>query len=82
MVPDNVDIRAYPNPVTDYVTIDISDSLEISKIEIIDLYGRILRTEANINSSSVTLQRGNLQTGIYILRIHSAEIYTKDIMVR
>ena len=52
------------------------------KIEVIDLYGRILQTTDNINSSSVTLPRGNLQTGIYILRIHSAKIYTKDIMIR
>ena len=82
MQPYKESILVYPNPVSDYVTIEISDSLEISKIEIIDLYGRILRTTDNINSSSVTLQRGDLVTGIYILRIHAGEIYTKDIMVR
>jgi hypothetical protein len=79
---DKESILVYPNPTKYYVTIEISNNLEISKIEIIDLYGRILRTTDNINSTSVTLQRGDLQTGIYILRIHAADIYTKDIFIR
>ncbi len=60
LLPDKESILVYPNPVTDYVTIEMSDSIEITSIEIIDLYGRILRTEDNINSTSVTLQRGDL----------------------
>ena len=82
MEPEHVSINVFPNPVTDYMIVEITDSLEISKIEIIDLYGRILRTIDNINTHSVTLQKGDLQTGIYILRVHAGDIHTKDIMVR
>ena len=81
MKPDKESILVYPNPVTNSVTIEISNNLEISKIEIFDLYGRILRITDNINSPSVTLQRGDLQTGIYILRIHAADIYTRNIFI-
>ena len=66
MQPDKERILVYPNPV----------------IEIIDLYGRILSTTGNINSTSVTLKRGDLQTGIYILRIHAVNIYSKNIFIR
>ena len=82
MQPDKERILVYPNPVMDYVTIEISNNLEISKIEIIDLYGRILSTTGYINSTSVNLKRGDLQTGIYILRIHAVNIYSKNIFIR
>jgi hypothetical protein len=82
MAPDNVDILIYPNPVTDYLTIEIADNLQIAKIEIIDLYGRILRTIDNININSTTIQRGDLLSGIYLLRIHSDDIYTREIFIR
>jgi len=81
MQPGKESILVYPNPVTDHVTVEISNNLEISKIEIFDLYGRKLRILDNINSTAVTLQRDNLQTGIYILRIHAADTHIKKIFV-
>jgi len=82
MLPDKENILIYPNPVTDYLTIELADNLQISKIEIIDLYGRILRTIDHINYNSTTIQRGDLLSGIYLLRIHADDIYTKDIIIR
>jgi len=79
--PDKESILVYPNPVESYVTVEILNNRKISKVEIFDLYGRILRITDNINNSSVTLQRGDLQRGIYILRIHAADIYTRDIII-
>jgi hypothetical protein len=77
--PDKENILVYPNPVKSHVTVEISDHRKISKVEIIDLYGRKVRIADNINDSSVTLQRGDLQTGIFILRIHADHIYTREI---
>ena len=83
LIPEIVDIQVYPNPVMDYMTIETPDSINITKVEIVDLYGRILSTTDNINNTSVTIQKGNLQTGIYILRIHTGNyIHTADVMVR
>jgi hypothetical protein len=74
-------ILVYPNPVRKHVTVEISNNSLISKIEVFDLYGRILKIKDNINSTSVTLQRGDLQTGVYMLRIHASDIHTEKIFV-
>jgi len=81
MQPGKESILVYPNPVTNHVTVEISNNSEISKIEVFDLYGRMLRIKDNISNTSVILQRGDLQTGIYILRIHAADIHTRKIFI-
>jgi hypothetical protein len=81
MQPARESILVYPNPVTNHVTVEISNNSEISKIEVFDLYSRMLRIKDNINGNSVTLQRGNLKTGIYILKIHAADIHTRKIFI-
>jgi hypothetical protein len=82
MSPDKEKIRIFPNPVSDYLIIEIADSLKIFKIEIIDLCGKILRTIDHINSNSTTIKRGDLLSGFYFLRIHADDIYTRDIIIR
>ena len=74
-------ILVYPNPVVDHVTIEMPENAEISSIELFDPYGRKLRIMDDINSGSVTLQRGDLQTGMYILRIHATDIYNRQIFI-
>jgi cubilin len=79
--PDKKGILVYPNPAEDIVTIETANKHEISKIEFFDLYGRLIRIEDNVNSSTVTLQIGDLQTGIYLLRIRATDMYTKNISI-
>ena len=72
----------YPNPFIDYATIKLSDAIQTLKIEIIDIYGRTVRTIDNINSNSVTIYRDNLPSGIYFIRIHSDDTYVKKVIIR
>jgi hypothetical protein len=71
MLSDKDNILIFPSPVSDYFI-----------IEIIDLSGRLLRTIDKINSNSKTIQRRDLLSGIYLLRIHANDIYTRDIIMR
>jgi hypothetical protein len=50
-------------------------------LEITDLAGRIILTQA-VSSSSATLHIGALQKGIYLLKIHTADAcYTRRVML-
>jgi len=72
----------YPNPFTDYTTIELPDAVHTKKIELIDIHGRTVRSIDNVNSNSVTIHRDNLPSGIYFIRIHSNDTYVKKVVIR
>jgi len=74
--------QSYPNPFTNYTTIKLSDFVHTQKIELIDIHGRIVRSIHNINTNSVTIQRENLPSGIYFIRIHSDDTSVKKVIIR
>lgn len=57
-------IEVYPNPSSNFIRIEYSDDLTIKKLEIIDIYGNIVRRS---NYISKELDISNLSNGIYIL---------------
>jgi hypothetical protein len=75
-------VRIYPNPFTDHTTISISDAVQTQKIELIDMYGRIIRTIDNVKSTSITINREDLPGGIYIVRIYAEDTYVRKVMIR
>ncbi|CAM4334954.1 T9SS-dependent choice-of-anchor J family protein [Flavobacterium terrigena] len=60
----------YPNPVIDMVNISNLNDSEITKVSITDINGRVVK-EINSNVSSVSV--GDLNPGIYFLRINTLE---------
>ncbi len=60
----------YPNPVNDVVNISSLNNSEITKVSITDINGRVVR-EINSNVSSISV--GDLNAGIYFLKINTAE---------
>ena len=72
----------YPNPFTDYTIIELSDVVQIQKIELIDIHSRTVRTFKNIYGNSVTIHRDNIPGGIYFIRIHSDGTYVKKVIIR
>jgi len=78
----NQDLSIYPNPFTDHTTIRLSDAIHVQNIDLIDIYGRIVRTIENGNSNSVTIHRENLPSGIYFIRIHSDDTCVKKVIIR
>jgi hypothetical protein len=58
-------IRMYPNPVTNYLTIEANSSIE--KVSVFSVLGQeVLTTSPKANSA--TLQTNNLQKGVYIVK--------------
>jgi hypothetical protein len=78
----DVPILIYPNPFTTQLTIEISESVQPSRIELIDIHGRILKSCNNMQGNSLTIGRDHLPNGIYVIRIHADEVYTKKVIIR
>ncbi len=57
------DIRVFPNPVVDDITVDTEEQVE--QLQVIDLNGAILRTSSSQNHITVE----DLPPGIYLLRV-------------
>jgi hypothetical protein len=62
---------AYPNPFDHAVTIEVNTDAPYS-ISIIDQLGRVVKKINDINTRHITVEKGNLPTGIYFYRIETA----------
>ncbi|MFN8712145.1 MAG: CUB domain-containing protein, partial [Bacteroidota bacterium] len=60
-------IGIYPNPAQDFVIITISNSSDIKTINVYDLSGRILISEAVNNRNQVQLSLSGISTGVYVI---------------
>jgi|GEM_PF-1590120 len=76
---DNATILIYPNPVVDYLNIDLSgNAAQISKIRIFDMVGNEVLNKRIVDTSNLSVDMGNLSKGLYILKVEAANI-TKSI---
>jgi len=61
-------VSVYPNPLTDKSTIKLSNDLKIKDILIYDILGNeVSKIQSNVNT--IILEKGNLNSGIYMLQI-------------
>lgn len=60
-----------PNITTDNFTIRMYNSNDFSRVSIFDVNGRI-RFEANIESTSLTIDAGSMPAGIYIVQVSNS----------
>ncbi|HRH36758.1 MAG TPA: T9SS type A sorting domain-containing protein, partial [Flavobacteriales bacterium] len=67
----SIRVRVFPNPTTDNLSIDLSSVSGVSKVELMDLTGRAVRTVANAKQGSLlTMSVDNLAAGEYTLRVN------------
>ncbi len=65
-----LDFAMYPNPSTDYVTVQLPSGSLKADVSVFDLAGRLMKT-SSITSSSNKIDVQDLSTGMYILKIES-----------
>ncbi len=61
-------IRAWPNPTTETLNLDMTGSGKIKTFELYDMSGKLVRIVPAYESSKQQLDVSDLKTGIYILR--------------
>ncbi len=59
----------YPNPFTSSVSIEFSSALTKADLKMYDVCGQLIRVINNISGNKIILERGDLQNGIYFIRI-------------
>jgi hypothetical protein len=64
---NNSEIKIYPNPTNDFVTIQVPNNFENNQVEIQDLSGKILFSKTL--SESALLDLSHLSVGTYFIRI-------------
>jgi hypothetical protein len=78
-------ISIFPNPFSSETTIKISSSEKIknTELKIFDILGNEVMKISGINSDEITLERGNLKSGIYFyqLKNNSGNISSGKLMI-
>ncbi len=72
----------YPNPVSNVITVSGID-LEVERLEIIDITGKIVISELLFKQESITLEVGNIPFGTYTLKLtsktnHQSQLFIKE----
>jgi hypothetical protein len=76
--PEKPPFTCYPNPARDKVTIkfDNGDCRESQRVELTDFYGKLVKTFNIKGNSDLTINRNNLHSGKYYLRLSGEEVYS------
>ena len=66
----------YPNPASDRITV-LRNGYDpgIWRVDILDINGNLLRSETVSDSGEVTIERGSLVSGQYIVKIQGEQTY-------
>jgi predicted extracellular nuclease len=66
-----VDVRVYPNPVTDGGFLTVETNETIARVEIFDLTGKLVSTQLRgVNAEIGRINLKDLNTGVYILNVY------------
>ncbi len=77
----NLSFSAYPNPVTDYLTLKIKDfELSALTFRLYDMNGKLLRSE-KITGSLTSISMGNLLPATYFVKIIQGNLEIKTFKI-
>src|SRR5690606_4916518 len=65
--------NVFPNPVNDVVTITNNENINIEQVEVFDVSGKAIQSQAFNNDNEVQLNIKDLASGTYMLHIKTAE---------
>lgn len=65
----DIEIKVYPNPTSDFVTIHFSKIVEKPRYLLFDLSGKLLE-QKNIDSSDAKINMAGFAEGVYILKLN------------
>ena len=76
-------ISVYPNPFSSNTLLTVKNINIPFDLEIVDMLGKVVEKKLNLSDNKVTLNKGNLRSGVYLLRIHSAmEVHPIRIVIQ
>lgn len=66
---DDIGLKFAPNPATASIRFETNAGHPVQDVQVFDLNGRLMRTVSKVNSNNFTLDREQLNAGIYIIKL-------------
>jgi uncharacterized repeat protein (TIGR03803 family) len=80
-----IDIKAFPNPADNIITLQLSNSTEgVTQFDILDIAGKIVKSENRIMNkdfNEVRLDIHTLSSGLYLIRIKDSDNHTATMKI-
>ncbi len=67
-------IEIFPNPATEVINVSLKGEGVITRIDLIDINGRVVKSLSGLNTNLVTFNRDNLKAGNYFMQITSGDL--------
>jgi len=68
----NSKIRVSPNPISEYLTINVENPLEKREVILVDMLGNeVINYKTNLQENKIIIPISQLSDGMYILRVKS-----------
>ena len=77
---ENKNMAVYPNPMENVAT--IKTKYPIETIEIVDLRGNALYTTDQVRGNEFKIQKDNIPTGIYMVKVQAEKLYTLKLVIK
>jgi len=79
---DAGNMRLYPNPASDLITIDANNTI-ISNVDVIDNTGKVVMRKPHLNKEKMDLDLTALRSGIYYVRLATSKgVFTERLIVQ
>ena len=75
------DIRIYPNPANQFINIEIPLECSDCNIELINILGKSILNQNNLNTGTNQINFGELDEGIYIIKIEADKAKYKQLLI-
>jgi hypothetical protein len=64
-------IKAFPNPVTDILDINLGQTVDEIRFELFDINSKLIRSKKYSSKSELKINMSDLESGIYLVKLHS-----------
>lgn len=80
----NPPLKIYPNPARESITVEFSPDCVCSdsRLELADFSGSLIKSYQVGDNTSITIERGNLKSGHYFVRLIGNEVYTLSVIFK
>lgn len=75
-------LEIYPNPAIENITISLNKTANNASIEVYDIYGKLLMTEANKSGKQFDLNISTLVAGAYVIKLNIAGIESRAMFIK
>lgn len=81
--PQSSALKAFPNPATDRLTVEVSSLKGLYSLTLLSADGRMVAQQHNLSATQHTFPLSSVPDGIYLLQVHTTErYYTQKIIVQ